>query len=124
MVFVAVLWLAASAAVGYAGAQRGRGGMNWFLLALLICPLLAALVLLACPVQSGAEQRASTWRIADVYRPALTALLGLIFLVRSIGTALYSPDPLSFSVVWSVVGLGLMLGAGWFVFARRKRHAV
>ncbi|MHB1784196.1 MAG: hypothetical protein ACYCTE_16195 [Acidimicrobiales bacterium] len=122
MAFVAVLWLAASAAVGYAGAQRGRGGMNWFLLALLICPLLAVLVLLACPVQGGTERRASTWRIADVYRPGLTALLGLIFLVRGIGTALYSPDPLSYSVVPTVVGLSLVLGAAWLLFARRGRH--
>ncbi len=124
MVLIGFVWLAASFAVGYAGAQRGRGGVTWFLLALLLSPLLAVLVLLACPAVGGVERAARTFRIAEVYRPALTALLGLIFLVRGVGTALYSPDPLSFSVIPVAMGLGLMLGVGWFVLARRKRRAV
>lgn len=126
MVLIGFVWLAVSFAVGYAGAQRGRGGVNWFLLALLLSPLLAVLVLLACPGESptAPESVPSTWRIADIYRPILCAGLGLVLLVRAIGTALYSTDPLSYSAVWFAVGLSFMLGAAWLVFARRKRRAV
>ncbi len=56
MVLIGFVWLAASFAVGYAGAQRGRGGVNWFLLALLLSPLLAVLVLLACPAVDSTEE--------------------------------------------------------------------
>ncbi|MDR5726937.1 MAG: hypothetical protein RB191_05660 [Terriglobia bacterium] len=35
------------------------GGVHWFLLALLLSPLLAVLVLLACPVIDAAQQEAT-----------------------------------------------------------------
>jgi len=42
-------WILFSAVVGVSAKTRGRGGGNWFLLSLLISPLLAGLFLLASP---------------------------------------------------------------------------
>lgn len=41
------LWLALSAIVGVAANTRGRAGLGWFVLAILISPLLAGLLVLA-----------------------------------------------------------------------------
>lgn len=43
------LWLALSAVVGVAANSHGRNGVGWFLLALVISPLIAGLLLLALP---------------------------------------------------------------------------
>lgn len=40
-------WVAASVVIGIAGASRGRSGVGWFLIALLISPLLAAVLVFA-----------------------------------------------------------------------------
>jgi hypothetical protein len=42
-------WILFSAVVGVGAKTSGRGGGNWFLLSLLISPLLAGLFLLASP---------------------------------------------------------------------------
>lgn len=43
---IVVFWVLLAIVVGYAGSTRGRSGFGWFLLALLISPLIAAFVLM------------------------------------------------------------------------------
>lgn len=44
-----LLWVGSAIIVGVAGASRGRSGFGWFLLACIISPLLAGLLVLALP---------------------------------------------------------------------------
>lgn len=41
-----LVWVGLCAVVGYAASQRGRNGIGWFLLALVISPLIAGLLVL------------------------------------------------------------------------------
>jgi hypothetical protein len=50
-VFFVIGWLACSIAVGVAAEARGRDNITWVFLALLISPLLAAIILVAYPVR-------------------------------------------------------------------------
>lgn len=50
------VWCVASVGVGLAATPRGRGSGSWFLIALVISPLLAILLLLALPTKDEAER--------------------------------------------------------------------
>ena len=52
-------WLGFSIGVGVAANTRDRSGVGWFLLALLISPLLAGFILLALPRREGLSREAS-----------------------------------------------------------------
>lgn len=43
--FIVLLWLGLSFVIGHLAGKRGRSGWGWFLLSLLISPLLAGLIL-------------------------------------------------------------------------------
>jgi hypothetical protein len=58
MMFV-LFWFGFAAIVGVAANSRGRSGGGWFLLAILISPLLAGLLILALP-RVGAGSEAAT----------------------------------------------------------------
>jgi hypothetical protein len=47
--FVVVIWLTFAALVGVAASSRGRLGLGWFCLAVLLSPLVAIIVLLVLP---------------------------------------------------------------------------
>ena len=47
--FTVLVWVGLSAVVGWAGAQKGRSGGGFFLLSLLLSPLIGILVLIAAP---------------------------------------------------------------------------
>jgi hypothetical protein len=55
ILLVLVLWAGGLFAVGGAASARGRNPVAWFALALLISPLLAAIVLVAYPPRFEAE---------------------------------------------------------------------
>lgn len=44
-----VLWFVFSVLIGYGAKARGRDGLNWFLLALVLSPPIAFIALLAVP---------------------------------------------------------------------------
>jgi hypothetical protein len=46
MIIVAVCWFALAIVVGVAAGGRGRSGVGWFALALILSPLIAGLLLL------------------------------------------------------------------------------
>jgi hypothetical protein len=46
---VLFIWLGLAVVIGVAAGARGRSGFGWFLLAVLISPLLAGLLLIATP---------------------------------------------------------------------------
>ena len=47
--FIFILWIALSIVIGVAADARGRDGTGWFLLSLLISPLLAGIILFVLP---------------------------------------------------------------------------
>lgn len=49
MLYTSTIWFIASIIVGIAAGKRGRGSGNWFILSLIISPLLSALLLLVQP---------------------------------------------------------------------------
>ena len=49
MIGIAFSWLALAIIVGVAANTRGRSGVGWFLLAAVISPLIAGLLVLALP---------------------------------------------------------------------------
>jgi hypothetical protein len=56
-------WIGFSVAVGIAANTRnGRGGFGWFVVALIISPILAAAFLFALPKGDPAAPRRSFWR--------------------------------------------------------------
>lgn len=46
---IVLVWLVGSSVCGYVAWQKGRSGLNWFILALLISPLLALIAVAALP---------------------------------------------------------------------------
>jgi len=46
---IALFWLALSVVVGVAASSKGRSGVGWFLLAAIVSPLIAGLLILALP---------------------------------------------------------------------------
>jgi len=59
MIMVFLFWLAFAIAVGIAASSRGRSGLGWFILAVLISPLLAGIFLAVSPnLKRDAEHRA------------------------------------------------------------------
>src|SRR5262249_26312322 len=55
---IILFWLGLAIIVGVAGNTRGRSGLAWFLLSLLITPILTGLLLLALPkIEPQAERR-------------------------------------------------------------------
>lgn len=49
MIILVLLWLILAIAIGAAAGQRGRSGAGWFLLAVIISPLIAGLLLVIFP---------------------------------------------------------------------------
>jgi len=47
------IWVFFAVVIGYAAFRRGRSGFGWFLLGILISPLLAGFLLLAFPIYSA-----------------------------------------------------------------------
>lgn len=65
-----IFWVIASIAVGYAATQRGRGSGEWFLLSIFLSPILAVLILLACPYIEKAPTAAAP--IPAIQKPMIT----------------------------------------------------
>jgi ABC-type sulfate transport system permease component len=55
LVVVVVVYLIISIAVGSAAKARGRDGFGWFLLSLIVSPILALLLLIAFPVRDSSQ---------------------------------------------------------------------
>lgn len=55
-------WFVLSVAVGLAAGKRGRGSGTWFVVCLLISPVLGALILWSLPDASGASVSERTHR--------------------------------------------------------------
>jgi hypothetical protein len=53
MIFAA--WLIFAVVVGFLASGRGRSGFGWFILALIISPILAAILLLLLPIRSARQ---------------------------------------------------------------------
>lgn len=53
MEFIFLFWLVLAVAVGAAANARGRSGIGWFILAVLISPVLALIFLIALPSRRG-----------------------------------------------------------------------
>ena len=71
---VIIGWLAFAVILGvYASNGRGRSGLGWFLLALLISPLLAWLLVLALPSKKQATDNAHAQMFFDALEPAAQA---------------------------------------------------
>ena len=56
MEILIVFWLILAVVVGAAANARGRDGGAWFILAILISPLIAVLMLLAFPVKEKSQR--------------------------------------------------------------------
>ena len=50
--FMFVFWIGLAALVGFYASSRGRSGIGWFLLALLISPLIAFVIVAVVPPNS------------------------------------------------------------------------
>jgi len=65
---IAVFWLIFSVCVALAAGKRGRDAVTWFILAVLLSPLVAGLVLLALPdrrLQSPPAERGDDATVDD-----------------------------------------------------------
>jgi hypothetical protein len=62
-------WIVLAIIVGVAANTRGRNGFGWFLLAVVISPLFAGLLLLALPRWTAEPARPPQNRVPE-YRPA------------------------------------------------------
>jgi hypothetical protein len=60
---VAVLWVVFTMFVTLAAEARGRDPAVWFILSLLLCPLLVAPMLALFPIQARAESREGKWGV-------------------------------------------------------------
>jgi hypothetical protein len=69
-----LFWLAFAIIVGVAANTRGRNGGGWFMLAVLISPLIAGLLLLALPKPIGGA--AHREEITILQQRDITSLLG------------------------------------------------
>lgn len=58
---VVVVWLVVCVLIGVAASARGRSGVGWFVLSLLITPLLAGLILLLMPVLKDGPEKPTPW---------------------------------------------------------------
>lgn len=56
---VAIVWLLLALVVGVAASGRGRSGFGWFVLAVVLSPLIAGLLVLAMPSLKGTAQAPS-----------------------------------------------------------------
>lgn len=121
-------WIVGALAVGFAGSQRGRSGLGWFVLSLLLSPLLGVLLLLACPARgrvAGAFTRLpqagsqSPWSASDVWprSVALAVVFGVLALLAAAECALILHD-----VGGAVVSL--VIGAALLIYAQRRRAKV
>lgn len=52
---IVVIWLVLAAACGWWAAKRGRSWVAWLVIALLVSPIIAGMVLVVLPVRAGAE---------------------------------------------------------------------
>lgn len=53
---IAALWLIFAIVVGVGASGRGRSGFGWFLLAMIISPLLAVILLFLLPVRTRSAE--------------------------------------------------------------------
>lgn len=51
-------WVVFSVVIGWVASERGRDGLGWFLIALIISPLLGFLLLVAVPVKTAVAEKA------------------------------------------------------------------
>ncbi len=57
MLVAVLIWLVLAIVIGVAGAHRGRSGLGWLFLSLILSPLVAAIVLALLPDRRYAEVR-------------------------------------------------------------------
>jgi hypothetical protein len=78
MILLAI-WLVAASIVGWVASERGRSAISWALAALVISPLLAALLLVAVPATQkrvvSREERAAL-RVAIAFCAGVAILIG------------------------------------------------
>jgi hypothetical protein len=65
-----IFWLLASAVIGVGANSRGRSGVGWFFMSILISPLLAVILLFLMPPLKPGERKPST-------EPTIDELAGL-----------------------------------------------
>lgn len=46
---IAIIWLVLALVIGFAAGQRGRSGIGWFFLAVILSPLIAGLLVAVLP---------------------------------------------------------------------------
>ncbi len=73
MLFVVVIWIVLAACIGAVGGNKGRSGFAWFLLALVISPLLALFFVMA-----AADRRPASAQQPVITQPALSNRLALL----------------------------------------------
>jgi len=65
-----VLWFLFSVLIGYGAKARGRDGLTWFLLALVLSPLIGLIGLLAVPSKAPPSPTPPSTRPGAEVRPA------------------------------------------------------
>lgn len=62
---IGVFWLFLAGLVGWAATTKGKNGLTWFLLALLISPLIAGIIVMVSPAAAKAGPPAAVVGVAD-----------------------------------------------------------
>lgn len=57
-IHIAMMWLIVSLFIAYAANQRGRSAIFWFIVCLLITPIIPAIMLMLLPVKEGSKAMA------------------------------------------------------------------
>jgi hypothetical protein len=70
MLTAIIIWLALAIVIGVAAARRGRSGLGWLFLSLILSPLIAAILLALLPDRRYEEVLS---RLATYNAPAATA---------------------------------------------------
>jgi hypothetical protein len=75
MLTAIIIWLALSIVIGVAAARRGRSGLSWLFLSLILSPLVAAILLALLPDRRYEEvlSRLATYNVAADSAPNRTS---------------------------------------------------
>jgi len=77
MLTAIIIWLALAIVIGVAAARRGRSGLGWLFLSLILSPLIAAMLLALLPDRRYEEvlSRLATYNVAAATAPDTTRKL-------------------------------------------------
>jgi hypothetical protein len=65
MILIVLAWIGIAIVIGVGARSRGRSGLGWFLLAILLSPLIAGVLLVVLPDLYVRELLQRTYRDAD-----------------------------------------------------------